>query len=64
MGLFIHLLALWLNTQLNAGLISRLLALFGVMTAGLLVYGGSIYFLQVPEFQELIVHVQKFRKKS
>ena len=64
MGLFIHLLAIWLNTQLNAGLISRFLALLFVMAAGLLVYGVSIYILQVPEFQELIVHVPRFRKKT
>ncbi len=63
MGILIHFLAIGLNTQLNAGLASRLLALLGVMTAGLLVYGVSIYILQVPEFQELILQAQRFRKK-
>ena len=63
MGVLIHLLAIGLNTQLNAGLASRLLALLGVMTSGLLIYGVSIYILQVPEFQELIVQAQRFRKK-
>jgi putative peptidoglycan lipid II flippase len=63
MGLFIHLLIIRLGTLLHAGLAGRLLALLILMTAGLLVYGLGIYILKVPEFQELLVHMQKFRRK-
>ncbi len=64
MGLAIYLLAMSLNTLLDAGLAGRLLSLLILLTTGLLVYGVGIYFLQVPEFQELIVQVQRFRKKT
>jgi putative peptidoglycan lipid II flippase len=63
MGLSVHLLTQRLQSLLSAGLGSRLLALLAVMTAGLLVYGAVIFVLKVPEFQELLVHVQRFRKR-
>jgi len=38
--------------------------LFAVMTAGLLVYALVIHVLRIPEFQELLSHVRRFRKRT
>jgi putative peptidoglycan lipid II flippase len=63
MGVSVHLLTQRLQPLLSVGLARRLLALLVVMTAGLLVYGVGIYLLKVPEFQELLAHVQRFRRR-
>jgi putative peptidoglycan lipid II flippase len=64
MGLSVHLLAKWLQPFFSPGMVSRLLVLFIVMTSGLLVYGLMIHILKIPEFQELIRHLQKFGKRK
>jgi putative peptidoglycan lipid II flippase len=63
MGLVIYFLAMRLNSLLYIDMVSRLFGLLLVITAGLLVYGGIIYLLQVPEFQELLAHAQRFRRR-
>jgi putative peptidoglycan lipid II flippase len=63
MGLSIYFLSSRLDPLLTIGIGSRFFALLILMTAGLIVYSLVIYILQVPEFQELLVHVQKFRKR-
>lgn len=63
MGLSIYFISTRLDPLFTIGIGSRFFALLILMTAGLIVYSLAIYILQVPEFQELLVHVQKFRKR-
>jgi putative peptidoglycan lipid II flippase len=64
MGVSVYLLAGWLHPLSQSGMVSRLLVLFVVMTAGLLVYALVIHGLRIPEFQELISQVKRFRNKK
>ncbi len=64
MGGSVHLLSGWLQPLFHAGMGSRLLVLFAVMTAGLLVYALMIHVLRIPEFQELISQLQRFKNKK
>jgi putative peptidoglycan lipid II flippase len=64
MGGAIFFLAGWLKPLFDIGLVSRLTGLVIVMTVGLLVYGLIIYILKIPEFQELISHMQKYRQRT
>ena len=59
MGGVVHLLAAALQPAFQAGLISRLAALGAVMTVGALVYGSSMYVVNVPEFAVLIAQIQQ-----
>jgi hypothetical protein len=44
-------------------MINRLFGLLALIIAGLLVYGGIIFLLKVPEFQELLSHAKRFRRR-
>jgi putative peptidoglycan lipid II flippase len=64
MGVSVYLLAGWLHPFSQSGMVSRLLVLVAVMAAGLLVYALVIHGLRIPEFQELISQVKRFRNKK
>ncbi len=53
MGLVVHLVAASFPSSWQAGLVSRLIMLAAAMTAGVAVYTGIIYLLNIPEFAVL-----------
>jgi putative peptidoglycan lipid II flippase len=64
MGIAVYFLTQWLKPLFHVGLASHIMMLGILLTAGLLVYGLSIYQLRVPEFQELINILKRFSKRD
>ena len=64
MGGAVHLLATGLKPLFTAGLASQVMILGILLTWGLLVYSLIIYFFKVPEFQELVSHLQRMKKRN
>mgnify|MGYP005848497869 FL=1 len=64
MGVLVQLLAAVLQPFLQHSLLSRLATLLVIMLSGVLVYGGCIYLLRVPEFAALAAQIGRWRQKS
>jgi putative peptidoglycan lipid II flippase len=64
MGGAVHLLATGLKPLFTAGLASQVMILGILLTWGLLVYSLIIYLFKVPEFQELVNHLQRMKKRK
>jgi hypothetical protein len=64
MGGTVSFLTERLKPLFDLGLVGRLVGLFLVMFVGLAMYSFIIYILKIPEFQELISQVRRFRRKT
>ena len=64
MGGVVYSMAAGLAAHLSDGILGRLALVGSVMTAGMLVYGISLYFLKIPEFQDILRQFRRLGRKT